>query len=36
VTGWLAQHGAALRDSFRRLTASPLATLLNVLVIGVR
>jgi len=35
VTGWLAQHGAALRDSFRRLTASPLATLLNVLVIGV-
>lgn len=35
MTGWLAQHGAALRDSFRRLTASPLATLLDVLVIGV-
>jgi cell division transport system permease protein len=35
VTGWLTQHAAALRDSLRRLTASPLATLLNVLVIGV-
>ena len=35
MTGWLTQHAAALRDSLRRLTASPLATLLNVLVIGV-
>jgi cell division transport system permease protein len=35
VTGWLTQHAAALRDSLRRLKASPLATALNVLVIGV-
>jgi cell division transport system permease protein len=35
VSGWLAQHGRALRDSIRRLIASPLATLLNVVVIGV-
>jgi cell division transport system permease protein len=35
VTGWLAQHGAALRDALRRLAGNPLATLLNVVVIGV-
>jgi cell division transport system permease protein len=35
VTGWFAQHAAALRDAVRRLAASPLPTLLNVVVIGV-
>jgi len=35
VTGWLAQHRRALHDSIRRLTGSPLATLLNVVVIGI-
>jgi cell division transport system permease protein len=35
VTGWLAQHGSALRDAQRRLAAAPLATLLNIIVIGV-
>lgn len=35
MTGWLTQHRGALRDALRRLAASPLATLLNVLVIGV-
>jgi cell division transport system permease protein len=35
VTGWLAQHGAALRGAVGRLAAAPLATLLNILVIGV-
>ena len=34
MTGWLAQHGAALRDAAKRLVTSPLATLLNVVVIG--
>ena len=32
---WLFQHLTALRDTRRRLLATPLATLLNVLVIGV-
>lgn len=35
MTGWLTQHAAALRDSLRRLAASPLVTLLNVTVIGI-
>jgi cell division transport system permease protein len=35
VTGWFAQHAAALRDAVRRLAAGPLPTLLNVVVIGV-
>jgi cell division transport system permease protein len=35
VTGWLAQHGSAMRDAVRRLAAAPLATLLNTLVIGI-
>jgi cell division transport system permease protein len=32
---WLAQHLAALRDALRRLAASPLNTLLSLLVIGI-
>ena len=35
MTGWLTQHAAALRDSLGRLTAGPLAMLLNIVVIGV-
>jgi cell division transport system permease protein len=35
VTGWPAQHIAALDDALRRLAAGPLATLLNVVVIGI-
>jgi cell division transport system permease protein len=35
VIGWLAQHRLALRDSLKRLTGSPLATLLNVMVVGI-
>lgn len=34
MTGWLSQHGSALRDAVRRLASAPLATLLNILVIG--
>lgn len=34
MRAWLTQHGSALRDAFRRQTRNPLATLLNVLVIG--
>ena len=32
---WLAQHLAAVRDALRRLAASPLNTLLSLLVIGI-
>jgi cell division transport system permease protein len=32
---WLSLHGTALRDTLRRLAAAPVATLLNVIVIGV-
>jgi cell division transport system permease protein len=35
MSTWLSQHLAALRDALRRLTASPLNSLLSLLVIGV-
>ena len=35
MSGWLAQHQAALRDALRRLAAAPLNSLLSLLVIGV-
>jgi cell division transport system permease protein len=35
VSAWLAQHLAALRDAQRRLVATPLSSLLSLLVIGV-
>ncbi|MFZ2855162.1 MAG: permease-like cell division protein FtsX [Rhodocyclaceae bacterium] len=35
MTAWLAQHLAALRDALRRLAASPLNTILSLLVIGI-
>lgn len=35
MSGWLAQHQAALRDALRRMAAAPLNSLLSLLVIGV-
>lgn len=35
MSAWLAQHLAALRDAQRRLVATPLSSLLSLLVIGV-
>jgi cell division transport system permease protein len=35
MTNWFAQHLAALRDALRRLAASPLNTILSLLVIGI-
>lgn len=35
MSAWLAQHLAALRDALRRLAASPLNTILSLLVIGI-
>ena len=35
MSTWLAQHLAALRDALRRLAASPLNTILSLLVIGI-
>lgn len=35
MSAWFAQHRAALASAFRRLTATPLNTLLSLLVIGI-
>lgn len=35
MSTWLACHLAALRDALRRLVASPLNTILSLLVIGI-
>ena len=35
MTAWLAQHFAALRDALARLTRAPLASLVNIAVIGI-